>query len=208
MSEGNLLGGFLRARREVNRTGRRGSAGRAQMTKFVDDAAQKHGRIDTLIANAGVMPLSRLDTGLVEEWEQMFDVNVRGLLYGINALLPHFTRQQGGHFVTVASIAAHEVVPTAAVYCGSKYAAWAITEGLRQASDPSIQVTTISPGVVTSELADIISDPDAQEAMRIYRKDAKDAIEPTAIADAIAYALSQPEGVDVNEMIVRPARQR
>lgn len=119
---------------------------RADVAAFVDDAVAAHGRIDVIVNNAGVMPLSRLDALLVDQWDAMIDVNVRGLLNGIAAALPHFQRQGGGHFVTVASIGAHEVVPTAAVYSATKHAAWAITEGLRQESDPAIRVTTISPG--------------------------------------------------------------
>lgn len=178
---------------------------RADVTAFVDGAAARHGRIDVIVNNAGVMPLSRLDSLLVDEWDRMIDVNVRGLLHGIAATLPHFQRQDGGHFVTVASIGAHQVVPTGAVYCATKYAAWAITEGLRQEADPSIRVTTVSPGVVESELADTITEPGAQEMMRTYRADT---IPPSAIADAIAYAITQPADVDVNELVIRPARQR
>src|SRR4051812_24076470 len=132
---------------------------RDDVKALVDGAVADFGSVDVFVNNAGVMPLSRLDALLVDEWDQTIDVNVRGLLHGIAAALPQFAKQGGGHFVTVASIGAHEVVPTGAVYCASKYAAWAITEGLRQESDPSIRVTTISPGVVESELADIISDP-------------------------------------------------
>ncbi|GAA3569694.1 SDR family oxidoreductase [Amycolatopsis ultiminotia] len=178
---------------------------RAAMTEFADRAAGDHGRIDALVANAGVMPLSRLDAGLVEEWDRMIDVNIRGLLHGIDATLPHFTRQGAGHFVTVASVGAHQVSPTAAVYCGTKYAAWAITEGLRLECEPGIRVTTVSPGVVTSELAESISDPAAREYMRGYREHA---IEPAAIAGSIAYALAQPADVDVSEVVIRPARGR
>ena len=127
------------------------------------------------------------------------------LLHGIAAALPHFQRLGRGHFVTVASVGAHEVVPTGAVYCATKYAAWAITEGLRQEVDPSIRVTTVSPGVVESELADTITDPVAATAMRDYRAEA---IPPAAIARAIAYAIGEPDEVDVNEMVVRPVRQR
>ncbi|MGE2835245.1 SDR family oxidoreductase [Mycobacterium sp. SMC-4] len=178
---------------------------RADVAAFVDAAVHNHGRVDVLVNNAGVMPLSPLDALLVEEWDRMIDVNVRGLLHGIAAALPHFQRQGSGHFITVASIGAHEVVPTAAVYSGTKFAAWAITEGLRQEADPSIRVTTVSPGVVESELADTITDPSAAAAMRDYRAAA---IPPDAIARAIAYAIDEPADVDVNELIVRPARQR
>src|SRR5918996_1017094 len=127
---------------------------RADVAAFVDAAVREHGRVDVIVNNAGVMPLSRLDALLVEEWDRMIDVNVRGLLHGIAAALPHFQGSGSGHFVTVASIGAHAVSPTAAGYCGTKYAAWAITEGLRLELDPGIRVTTISPGVVESELAD------------------------------------------------------
>jgi len=178
---------------------------RADVAAFVDGAVARHGRVDVVVNNAGVMPLSRLDSLLVDEWDRMVDVNVRGLLHGIAAALPVFQRQDSGHFVTVASIGAHEVVPTGAVYCATKYAAWAITEGLRQEVDPSIRVTTVSPGVVESELADTITEAGAQAMMRTYRADS---IPPSTIADAIAYAIDQPEGVDVNEMVIRPARQR
>lgn len=177
----------------------------AALTSVVARAVDEHGRLDVMVNNAGVMPLSRLDALLVDEWNRMIDVNVRGLLHGIAAALPIFQEQGGGHFVTVASIGAHQVSPSAAVYCGTKYAAWAITEGLRQEVDPSIRVTTISPGVVESELASTITDPDAAEAMRTYRAAT---IPAAAIAGAVSYALDQPPDVDVNEIVVRPTRQR
>ncbi|MEO3875891.1 SDR family oxidoreductase [Nonomuraea sp. B12E4] len=178
---------------------------REDVAAFADAAADRHGRIDVIVNNAGVMPLSRLDALLTAEWDRMIDVNIRGLLHGIAAALPHFQRQGGGHFVTVASIGAHQVAPTGAVYCATKYAAWAITEGLRLELDPSIRVTTVSPGVVESELADSISDADAREAMRTYRAES---IPPDSIAEAISYAIGQSPGVDVNELVIRPARQR
>ena len=171
----------------------------------VDRTVSEHGRLDVLVANAGVMPLSALDALLVDEWDRMIDVNVRGLLHGIAAALPVFQRQGGGHVVTVASIGAHQVSPTAAVYCATKHAAWAITEGLRLEVDPSIRVTTVSPGVVESELATTITDPAAQEAMRTYRAES---IPPDAIARAVSFALAQPADVDVNEIVIRPTRQR
>lgn len=134
----------------------------------------------------------------------MIDVNVKGLHYGIAAVLPHF-RERGGHVVTVASISAHQVVPTSAIYSATKYAAWALTEGLRQESDPAIRVTTISPGVVESELADHITDPVAAAAMVAYRASSTPA---DAVARAISYAVGQPADVDVNEIVIRPAAQR
>ncbi|XVQ15779.1 SDR family oxidoreductase [Spirillospora sp. CA-255316] len=175
------------------------------VTAVVRETRAEHGRLDVIVNNAGVMPLSRLGALLVDEWNRMIDVNVRGLLHGIAAALPVFQEQGHGHFVTVASIGAHEVSPTAAVYCGTKYAAWAITEGLRQEADPSVRVTTVSPGVVESELAGTITDPEAAEAMRTYRAAS---IPADAVAGAVSYALAQPADVDVNEIVVRPARQR
>ncbi|MCS0635808.1 SDR family oxidoreductase [Streptomyces sp. LP05-1] len=177
----------------------------AGVRAFVDGARERYGRVDVLVANAGVMPLSRLGSLLVDEWDLMIDVNVRGLLYAVAAVLPYFRARGSGHFVTVASIGAHQVVPTRAVYPGTKYAAWARPEGLRQEADPSVRVTTVSPGVVTSEPADTLTEPGARAAMRAYRAHA---IEPDAVAAAASHALSQPADVDVNEIVVRSSPQR
>ncbi|MEV5782861.1 SDR family oxidoreductase [Streptomyces sp. NPDC048448] len=168
---------------------------------FVDSAHRVHGRVDVMVNNAGVMPLSKLEALKVDEWNRMIDVNVRGLLHGIAAALPLMRGQRHGQFVNVASIGAHAVSPTAAVYCATKYAAWAISEGLRQEVGGEIRVTTISPGVTESELADSISDPVGREEMRTYREVA---IPASAVAEAIAYAVGQPPEVDVNEIVVRP----
>lgn len=178
---------------------------RASTEAFAAAALAEHGRVDVWVSNAGIMPLSRLDALLVDEWDQMIDVNVRGLLHSIAAVLPIFTRQGGGHLVSIASVGAFEVSPAAAVYCGTKFAARAIVEGLRLEADPSVRVTTVSPGVVDSELAEHITDPGAAAAMASYRQHA---IAPSAVAAAVAFALGQPEDVDVNEVVVRPARQR
>lgn len=174
----------------------------ADVRAFVDAARERYGRIDVVVNNAGVMPLSPLDALRVEEWDRMIDVNVRGVLHGIAAALPVMRAQGGGHFVNVASVGAYEVSPTAAVYCATKFAVRAVSEGLRQESDGSVRVTLVSPGVTESELAEGISDPAAREAMKAYRAVALPA---SAIADAIAYAVAQPPGVDVNEIVVRPA---
>ncbi|MFE2477909.1 SDR family NAD(P)-dependent oxidoreductase [Streptomyces sp. NPDC059389] len=176
----------------------------ADVNAFVSAARERYGRVDVMVNNAGVMPLSPLDALRVEEWDRMIDVNVRGVLHGIAAALPVMRAQGGGHFVNIASVGAYEVVPTAAVYCAGKFAVRAISEGLRQESrDGSIRVTLVSPGVTESELADSIGDPAAREAMKSYRAEALPA---SAVAAAISYAVSQPEPVDVNEMVVRPAR--
>lgn len=172
---------------------------------LIADVVATHGSLDVLVGNAGVMLLSRMDALLVDEWDRMFDVNVRGLYNGIAGVLPHFRTQGSGHVVTIASIGAHEVVGTSAIYSATKYAAWALTEGLRQESAPYIRVTTISPGVVETELADHITDPQAADLMVDYRAAA---ISPDAIARAVNFAIEQPVDVDVNEIIVRPTRQR
>ena len=172
----------------------------ADLERAAAFALQRHGRIDVLINNAGVMPLSPLAALKVDEWNRMIDVNVRGVLHGIAAVLPAMQAQGRGHIINVASIGAHAVTPTAAVYCASKYAVRAISDGLRQETN-TLRVTVVSPGVVESELADFISDETARAEMREFRRIA---LAPEAVAKAIGYAISQPDGVDVSEIIVRP----
>lgn len=177
----------------------------ASARHFADAALARFGRIDVLVANAGVMPLSPLAAGLVDEWDRMIDVNVRGLLHSIAATLPTMLAQGTGHVVTIASVGAFEVSPTAAVYCGTKYAARAITEGLRQESPRSVRVTTVSPGVTDSELASTVTDASAAAAMVAYRAES---VPADAIARAVAYAVDERPDVDVNEIVVRPVGQR
>lgn len=167
---------------------------------FVAAAEARYGRIDALVNNAGVMPLSPLAALKRDEWKKMVDVNIHGVLNGIAAVLPRFTAQQSGHIVNVASIAAHFVMPTAAVYCATKYAVWAITDGLRQEHD-DIRATIISPGVVATELGSDISVEEIAGALQQWREKS---LTPDAIARAIRFALEQPEGVDINEIVVRP----
>ena len=167
---------------------------------FVAAAESRYGRIDALVNNAGVMPLSPLAALKRDEWKKMIDVNIHGVLNGIAAVLPRFTAQQSGHVVNVASIAAHFVMPTAAVYCATKYAVWAITDGLRQEHD-DIRATIISPGVVATELGSDITVEEIAGALQQWREKS---LTPDAIARAIRFALEQPEGVDINEIVVRP----
>ncbi|WP_234535698.1 SDR family oxidoreductase [Streptomyces shenzhenensis] len=174
----------------------------ADVRAFVSAAREHYGRVDVLVNNAGVMPLSPLEALRTDEWDRMIDVNMRGVLHGIAAALPVMRAQGGGHFVNIASVGAYEVSPTAAVYCATKFAVRAISEGLRQESTGAIRVTLVSPGVTESELADTISDLAAREAMKTYRAVALPA---SAVAEAIAYAVAQPPQVDVNEIVVRPA---
>lgn len=173
---------------------------RADVAAFAEAARAEWGRVDVIVNNAGVMPLSPMAAMKVEEWDRMVDVNIKGVLYGIAAVLSEMTARGSGHVVNIASIGALSVVPTAAVYCATKFAVRAISDGLRQES-AAIRVTCIHPGVVESELASTITDPGAAEAMRSYRAIA---LRPDAIARAVRYAIEQPGDVDVNEIVVRP----
>lgn len=172
-----------------------------EMQTIVDLAQTRYGRVDVILNNAGVMPLSPLESLKVDEWNRMIDVNIRGVLHGIAAGLPVMKKQGFGQFINIASIGAYAVSPTAAVYCATKYAVRAISEGLRQEVGGDIRVTLVSPGVTESELADTISDEEARDLMKEYRRIS---IPASAIAQSILYAISQPAEVDVNEIVVRP----
>ncbi len=173
---------------------------RGDFDGFVAAAEERFGRSDVLVNNAGVMPLSPLAALQVDQWDWMIDVNLRGVLNGIAAALPRFQAQGSGQFVNVASLGAHYVVPTGAVYCATKFAVWAITDGLRQ-EHKDIRATIVSPGVVVTELGDTITDQSARDAMAAFRETALGA---DAIARAIRFAIEQPDDVDVSEIIVRP----
>jgi NADP-dependent 3-hydroxy acid dehydrogenase YdfG len=174
---------------------------RDSFAAFVAAAEARFGRVDVLVNNAGVMPLSPLSALLVEQWDWMIDVNVRGVLNGIAAVLPRFVARRDGHVVNVASTAAYRVFPGAAVYCGTKYAVRAITDGLRM-EHTDIRATTISPAATHSELANTITDPASLEMVTAFRDAGM--LEPDAIARAIRFAIEQPAEVDVSEIIVRP----
>ena len=176
---------------------------REDVKAFIHFAKDTFGHVDVIFNNAGVMPLSPMSTLKVEEWDNMVNVNINGVLNGIAAGLPIMEAQGCGHFINTASIGAHVVVPTAAVYCGTKYAVWAISEGLRQEAK-NIRVTIISPGVVETELGSDITDESSKIGLQEFRKNA---LTSDAIAIAVLYAVSQPDGVDVNEIIVRPIGQ-
>lgn len=175
---------------------------RADVGAFADAARAQFGRVDVIVNNAGIMPLSPLAALKVDEWDRMIDVNVKGVLHGIAAVLPEMTARGSGHVVNIASIGALAVSPTAAVYCATKFAVRAISDGLRQERQ-DIRVTCIHPGVVESELASTITDRDAAELMEGYRSIA---LTPDAIGRAVRFALEQPEDVDVSEIVVRPLR--
>ncbi|MEG4320012.1 MULTISPECIES: SDR family oxidoreductase [unclassified Microcoleus] len=172
-----------------------------QLKEIVQFTQNKFGRVDVLINNAGVMPLSTLDQLKVEEWDRTIDVNIKGVLYGIAAVLPVMKAQKSGQIINISSIGGHAVSPTAAVYCATKFAVGAISEGLRQEVGGDIRVTVISPGVTESELADSISDETARIGMKEWRKIS---IPADAIARSIVFAIEQPDDVDVSEIIVRP----
>jgi NADP-dependent 3-hydroxy acid dehydrogenase YdfG len=174
------------------------------MSAFAAAALERHGRVDVLVNNAGVMALSAVADLRIDEWEQMIDVNLRGVLFGIAAVLPHMLRQGSGHIVNLSSVSGHRADPTAAVYSATKFAVTALSEGLRQESS-DIRVTVISPGFTHSELTHQGGSPDAQSQARAAAEAL--AIPASAIARAIGFAVAQPPEVDVNEIIVRPSAQ-
>lgn len=174
----------------------------ADVAAFAEAARAEWGRVDAIVNNAGVMPLSLMASMKLAEWDRMIDVNIKGVLYGIAAVLPDMVARKSGHIINIGSIGALSVVPAAAVYCATKYAVRAISDGLRQ-EHADLRVTCIHPGVVESELADTITDPIAADGMKTYRAIA---LQPDAIARAVRFALEQPEDVDVNEIVVRPTR--
>jgi len=179
---------------------------RDQVRRLVDGAVEAYGRIDVLINNAGVMPLSPLDRLKVDEWDRMIDVNLKGVLYGIAAALPHMRQRKSGHIINVSSVAGHKVRAGGAVYAATKHAVRALSEGLRQEVKPyNIRTTVISPGVVLSELPNAASEPDVSANLRKMYDDL--GIPPESFARAVVFAMSQPEDVDVNEILFRPTRQ-
>ncbi|WP_419803097.1 SDR family oxidoreductase [Mucilaginibacter sp.] len=178
---------------------------REDLSNLVKLACDKYGRLDVLISNAGIAPTSLLEELRVEDWEDMIDVNIKGVLYGIAAALPVFRKQGFGHFVNTASTAGLITKPTMSVYSGTKFAVRAISEGLRQEAGPNLRVTIITPGFVQTNLADSMTNPEVKA--QIVDSMEKMAMPPDAIARAIAYAISQPAEVDVNEIIIRPTAQ-
>ncbi|MBB4910045.1 SDR family oxidoreductase [Actinophytocola algeriensis] len=173
---------------------------RADVADLVSLARKRFGRLDVLVSNAGVMPISLLDELRVDDWDAMVDVNLKGVLHGVAAALPVFREQGSGHFVHVASTAGLTIRPTMAVYAATKFAVRAFSEGLRQEAGDQVRVTIISPGM-TATNSDTITDPAVLAGMAEY------AMPPEAVARAIAYAVGQPADVDVNEIVIRPTAQ-
>jgi NADP-dependent 3-hydroxy acid dehydrogenase YdfG len=179
---------------------------RDQVQRLVDAAVQAHGRIDVMINNAGLMQQSPLESLKVDEWDAMIDVNIKGVMYGIAAALPLMKEQKGGHIINVSSVAGHKVIPPGTVYCATKHAVRAITEGLRFEVTPyGIRTTVISPGAVDTELPTHITEEGVAEAMQGFYREL--AIPADSFARAVVYAMSQPEDVDINEILYRPTRQ-
>ncbi|MFC4972972.1 SDR family oxidoreductase [Halomonas beimenensis] len=179
---------------------------KAQVTRLVDVAVEHFGKVDVLINNAGLMPLAPLEALKVDEWDQMIDVNLKGTLYGIAAALPHMQRQKSGHIINVSSVYGHKMGPDATVYCATKFGVRAISEGLRQEVKPyNIRTTVISPGAVATELLEHISDQEIQTQTKEFVSQI--AIPADSFARMVAFAINEPEDVDVNEILFRPTAQ-
>ena len=182
---------------------------RSQVQSLVDATQDAFGTVDILVNNAGIMPLSLMENLHEDEWEQMVDVNVKGVLYAVGAALPVMLEQGGGHVVNVSSVAGRRVFPGGAVYCGTKHFVTALSEGMRNelAPDHDIRVTTIEPGAVDTELPHTITDTDVLEGME-EGHEGMEMLQSEDIAEAIRYALTAPERVDVEELLVMPTDQK
>ena len=187
-------GGAVYARTDVKR--------REDLSNLVKLACERYGKLDVLVNNAGIMPVSPLDDLRVEDWEEMIDINIKGVLY---AALPVFRKQGFGHFVNIASTEGHKTVPNQSVYSGTKFAVRAISEGLRQEAGDKLRVTIISPGFVRTNFTEGVTNPEVKAQLAASRD--KFAMPPDAIARAIAFAIEQPADVDVNEIVIRPTAQ-
>jgi NADP-dependent 3-hydroxy acid dehydrogenase YdfG len=177
-----------------------------QVKRLVETAVATYGRIDVMLNNAGLMPHSPLDRGKIGDWNRMIDVNIKGVLHGIAAALPHMTRQKSGHIINVSSVAGHKVRPGSAVYAATKAAVLMLSEGLRQEVKPyNIRTTVISPGAVRSELVHSITETDVAESIEAFYE--AYAIPADRFARIVAFAISQPEDLDINEILFRPTAQ-
>ncbi len=179
---------------------------RDQVKKLVDTAVEKFGHVDVLLNNAGIMPLSPIDRLNVDEWDKMIDVNIKGVLNGIAAVLPHMKKQKSGQIINTSSVAGHKIFGGSAVYSATKFAVRALTEGLRMEVKPyNIRTTIVCPGAVKTELLEHISEADIQQANKDYVGEI--GLSPDSFASVVAFAISQPEDVDINEVIFRPTAQ-
>src|SRR3954463_3222272 len=179
---------------------------RDQVKKLVDATVAEFGRVDVLLNNAGIMPLSLVESLHVDEWDKMIDVNLKGVLNGIAAVLPYMKEQKSGQIINTASVAGHKVFSGSAVYSATKFAVRALTEGLRMEVKPyNIRTTIVCPGAVKTELLEQITDADVRQANEGYVGAV--GISPDSFARVVAFAISQPEDVDINEIIFRPTSQ-
>ena len=178
---------------------------RADLEALVAHAVERFGRLDAIVNNAGIGPISRFDALRVEDWDAMIDVNLRGTLYGIAAALPVFARQGSGHVINVISTAGIKILPTMGIYAATKNAVRTATEALRQEAGPNLRVTEVSPGMVATNFGDSITDETVKEA--IGKRLGGIAIAPEAIARAILFAIEQPSDVDVGSIVIRPTAQ-
>jgi len=178
----------------------------AQVQRLVDAGVERFGRIDVMLNNAGLMAHSPLERRKIDDWNQMIDVHIKGVLYGIAAALPHMQRQKSGHIINVSSVAGHKVGINNAVYAATKTAVRVLSEGLRQEVKPwNIRTTVISPGAVATELPTSVTEPDIAEGIGQFYETY--AVPADSFARAVAFAISQPEDVDINEVLFRPTRQ-
>lgn len=177
-----------------------------QVQALVDKAVALYGRVDVMVNNAGLMPHSLLERKKFDDWNAMIDVNLKGVLYGIAAALPYMQQQKSGHIINTSSVAGHKVRAGSAVYAATKTAVRVISEGLRQEVKPyNIRTTIISPGAVESELVTSITEADVAANIQQFYDDV--AISAESFASVVAFAISQPEDVDINEILFRPTRQ-
>jgi len=197
---------------EITRAGGKASAvvtdvtDATQVQALVDTAVEKYGRIDVILNNAGVMPHSPLERRKIDDWNRTIDINIKGVLYGIAAALPHMQRQKAGHIINVSSVAGHKVGKNNAVYAATKTAVRVLTEGLRQEVKPwNLRTTIISPGAVATELPNSITEADVAKGIGAFYEEY--AISAESFARAVAFAIDQPDDVDINEILFRPTRQ-
>ncbi|MCA9758025.1 MAG: SDR family oxidoreductase [Candidatus Eisenbacteria bacterium] len=179
------------------------------MEALAQAALDRHGRIDAIYNNAGVMPTANLSELHRDEWKMMLDINVMGVLNGIAAVLPTMKKQKSGHIIATDSVAGHVVYPGSAVYCGTKFAVRAIMEGLRQEErESNIRSTIISPGLVNTELYTTIADKQFGESLKKASEIPGVGLTPDDVAAAVAYALGTPDTVAISEILMRPTMQQ
>jgi len=178
---------------------------KADLVRLVNEAVEQYGKLDVIVNNAGVSQLSRIDELDIEGWEEMIDVNLKGVLYGMAAAIPVFKQQQSGHIVNIISTSGIKIVPMQGVYAGTKNAIRTIAEAFRQESDGNIRITGISPGLVKTDFANNIKNEEMKTA--VQRGMGQIAIDPIAIANAVIYAVSQPMGVEIGDIVIRPSKQ-